>query len=73
MSLTKPYHSPFQVTYDDLVAVAEERLKWLSVNRRSGWGSQHELAVQEKLVKLLKKFKKDPQIDLFDEFKKLKK
>lgn len=72
MAVSKPYQSPFQVTYDDLVAAAEERLKWLTAQRRSGWNGTHELATQEKLVKLLKKFKKDPQGDLFEMFKNLK-
>lgn len=72
MSQTKPYHSPFRVTYDDLVNYHDERLKWMLANPRSGWHGQHELEVQKKTVALLKKFKKDPQINLFDEFEKIK-
>lgn len=72
MAVTKPYHSPFQVSYDDLITVAEARLKWLKYAKNGGWTVQHEIAVQEKMVQLLKKFRKDPQIDLFEEFKKVK-
>lgn len=72
MSQTKPYHSPFRVTYDDLVAAAEERLKWLLMNKRTGWHGQHDIEVQKKLVILLKKYKKDPQVNLFNEFEKIK-
>lgn len=70
MSQTKPYQSPFQVTYDDLVAVHEDRLKWLTANKRSGWQWRHEVEVIKKTIALFKKFRTDPQIDLFDEFKK---
>lgn len=72
MSVTKPYQSPFRVTYDDLITVSENRLKWLSTANKGGWTVQHEIQVQKKLIALLKKFKKDPQIDLFEEFKKTK-
>jgi hypothetical protein len=71
--LTKPHMSPFHVSYDDLVASAEERLRWLMLNRKPGWKYTHDIEVQKKMVALLKKFKKDPQINLFDEFEKLKK
>lgn len=70
--VTKPYHSPNQVTYDDLIAFSEERLRRLIAQRGSGWHYQHEVEVQKKMVMLFKKFKKDPQTDLFKEFEKLK-
>lgn len=72
MSLTKPYQSPFQVTYDDLVEAAENRLRVLIATIKPGWKGTHEIEVQKKLVAILKKFKKYPQVDLFEEFKKIK-
>lgn len=69
MALTKPYHSPNQVTYDDLVAAAEERVKFLAT-RVNGWQGRHNLEVAKKNLELMKKFKKDPQVNLFDEFNK---
>lgn len=72
MSQTKPYNSPFRVTYDDIVAAAEERLRWLLINKKIGWKWTHEVEIQKKMVALLKKFRKDPQTDLFNEFKKVK-
>lgn len=71
--ITKPNRSPFQVTYDDLVETAEARLKWLKHSGKVGWHITHEIAVQEKMIQLFKKFKKDPQVNLFDEFEKMKK
>jgi hypothetical protein len=71
MALTKPNHSPNQVTYDDLVAAAEERVKFLAT-RVNGWHGRHNLEVAKVNLALMKKFQKDPQVNLFDEFQKMK-
>jgi hypothetical protein len=38
----------------------------------SSWTAQHNMAIEEAKLKLFKKFKKDPQANLFKEFEKLK-
>lgn len=73
MAVTKPYQSPFKVTYDDLVADAEAHVRFRErFAARGGWQAKHSLEVAKKTLELLKKFKKDPQINLFDEFEKIK-
>jgi len=53
-----------------MIASTEERLMYLMNNMKPGWKNTHEIEVQKKLLALLKKYKKDPQIDLFEESKK---
>lgn len=80
MPVTKPYQSPNQVTYDDLVKHAEDHLRWMIANfpgmvasgRMSSWSAQHSIEVGRKTLSLMKRFKKNPQGDLFREFEKLK-
>jgi hypothetical protein len=38
----------------------------------TSWTATHNMEAEKVLLKLLKKCKKDPQIDLFKEFEKLK-
>jgi len=65
--------SPLAVGYDDLIRSTEKSLTWMKTTypRRilersiSAWEAQHNIAVEEAKLRLFKKFKKDPQIDLF--------
>jgi hypothetical protein len=71
---TRPNQSPFQVTYDDMIDAAEDRVRKLEAARLQGyssWKNTHETEVFKKIGTLLKKFKKDPQINLFTENQKM--
>lgn len=72
--------SPFSVSYNDLIASVERILttmkatypRKISEGSISSWTAQHNIAVEEAKLRLLKKFKRDPQADLFKEFEKMK-
>lgn len=69
--ITTPKSSPFQVTYDDMIEATETRIRSLEKRQLAGyysWSLTHEIAVQKQILALMKKFKKDPQIDLFKQF-----
>lgn len=72
MAITRSYQSPNQVTYDDLIVNAQMQLTKMLLAGRGSWERQHQIAVQQKTVALLKKFKKEPQGNLFEMFKTLK-
>lgn len=73
------HRSPFQVSYNDLIDSTEERIKWMErnyprlvlENRIKGYQATHNIEVEKVKLKLFKKFKKDPQIDMFRQFEKL--
>lgn len=65
--------SPYQISYDDLIDCVEARLQWMikvyPEKVRAGllkdWKAQHSIACERRILKLLKRHKKDPQLDLF--------
>ena len=72
--------SPLNVTYNDLIEAAENRLAWMeseypkkviagAMNERT---ARHNIAVQKTLVRLLKKCKREKQGDLFAAFEKMR-
>lgn len=72
--------SPHSITYDDLINQAKKRLEWMEAsypkmkitNQINQWTATHNIACQKMIVKLLEKSKRKPQMDLFEEFEKLK-
>lgn len=81
MSSKPSIHSPHRVDYDDLIAVPEKLVTWMkrsyprmiAQQKLSSWTAQHNIAAMEKVLALMKKFKKNPQTDLFKEFQNLTK
>lgn len=81
MSSKPTYHSPSRVDYDDLIEVPERLLASMKKsypgmvlqNKLSSWTAHHNIAAMEKVLALMKKYKRNPQIDLFQEFAKLSK
>lgn len=73
--------SPNDINYNDLIEQAEYQLNWMRNNNRrlviegrmTDHTAQKKIAVQEKIVALLKRYKKDPQANLFESFNNLKK
>jgi len=71
---------PQAISYDDLIDAAEVRLKWMESaypgkvlsGEMKSYTATHNLECQRATVKLLKKFKREPQLDLFTEFTKMK-
>lgn len=72
--------SPFHITYNDLIEHAEHTLRRLEMNNPrlvlqgnlSSHASQKGIEAQRRIVALLKRYKKDPQMDLFAQHEKLK-
>lgn len=72
--------NPLIVSFQDLVDQAQAQLRFMehafparvAEGSMSGWTATHKIAVQKQLVKLLRKAKKEPQLDLFNEFEKQK-
>ena len=72
--------SPLNVTYNDLIEAAENRLAWmqseydkrLSAGLIKSRSAAHSLEVQKTLVRLLKKCKREKQGDLFAVFESMR-
>jgi len=72
--------NPLSISYQDLIDQAEARLKWMEgkypalkeSKQISDWTATHNIECQRTLVKLLKKFKREPQMNLFAAFEKMK-
>lgn len=71
--------SPLDITYNDLIKLQELRLEWMEkeypkmiiamkIKRDT---ANHNLECQRVLVRMLKKHKKNPQLNLNDEFDKI--
>jgi hypothetical protein len=71
---------PFVVTYDDFIKSTERTLQWMQarypgmvlqgkINDRQ---ARHNIEVEKAKLRLFKKFKKDPQLNLLKEFEKKK-
>jgi|GEM_PF-3833935 len=77
---SKSHRSPFSVSYDDLIRSCEARLKWMEENypgmvtaqKMSSWTAQHNIAVETAKLRLMKRFKRNPQADLFAEHERSK-
>lgn len=73
-----PAKNPHNVSYDDLIESTQRRVEWMEANypkmklqlQISEWTATHNLAVEKAKLKLLRKFKREPQIDLFKAFNK---
>jgi len=73
-----PVKNPHSVSYDDLIESTQRRVEWMEANYPrmrqektiSEWTATHNLAVEKAKLKLFKKFKREPQIDLFNAFNK---
>ena len=74
-----PVKNPYSVSYDDLIESTQQRLKWMEDNyprmkmegRIKDWVATHNIEIEKVKLKLFRKFKKEPQADLFNEFKKM--
>lgn len=72
--------SPLNVTYNDLIEAAENRLAWMQseypkkveARQMNEWAATHNLEVQKTLVRLLKKAKREKQTDLFAAFESMR-
>lgn len=72
--------SPLSISYNDLINEAKERLHWMEANypamviqrKIRGDTARHKIECQKKILWLLMKSKKDPQLDLFQTFEKHK-
>lgn len=72
--------NPLHITYNDLIEETESRLKWMQESYPSkiiagGISSitaQRKMEVQKTLLRLLKKAKREPQLDLFQAFEKVR-
>jgi hypothetical protein len=72
--------NPLHITYTDLVKDATERLTYMEreyrirVNQGSmtSWTATRKIEMQKRLVRLLKKYEQNQQIDLFVELEKMK-
>lgn len=68
--------SPFHITYQDLIDSTESRLAYLekvsprlvAEGRMKDLTARKAIEIEKVKLKLFRKFKKDPQIDLFEEF-----
>lgn len=75
-----PVKDPYHVSYDDLIESTENRIKWMEanypkmklLNTIKEWTATHNIAVEKAKLKLFKKFKREPQMDLFTEHQKAK-
>lgn len=75
-----PVKNPHIVSYDDLIESTQQRIVWMEANydrmkmegKISDWTATHNLAIEKAKLKLFRKFKREPQIDLFKEHEKLK-
>lgn len=71
--------SPLSVTYDDVIKEEQRRLALMKITYPAkvaagampSWTAQHRIAIAELLVRLLKRHKKDPQMNLNDAFDRL--
>lgn len=70
--------SPLDISYNDLIKEAERELQLMdqkypalvSQGSLSAWTANHRIAAKKALVRLLKRHKKDPQLNLNDLFEK---
>ena len=71
--------SPFNITYSDLIKEEEQQLanmkarfpSLVRTGQMNDWVAKRKIALQEQLVKMLKKHRKDPQLNLNDLFDKV--
>lgn len=71
---------PRHITYDHLIQFVEAKVTFMQKNNDrlklegslSPWTATHNLECATTLLKLLKKFKKEPQGDLFKMFEQLR-
>lgn len=71
---------PLHISYDDLIKMMEGRLAFMEKNYPkmklqgsiSAWTASHNVACVKALLTMLRKHKKDPQLNLFDLFEKVK-
>lgn len=69
---------PFHITYNDLVAFIEGKVRYMEKNyprmKTEGsittWTANHNIACAKILLSMLRKHKKDPQLNLYDLFEK---
>lgn len=72
--------SPLTITYNDLITWVSNKLHWMEGNlptkvlrgEITAYTADRDLACAKQLLKMLKKHKKDPQLNLQDIFEKLK-
>lgn len=72
------YNNPLQVDYKDLIESCERALAYMEANypgkvlagTMKSWAAQHAIAVEKAKLKLFRKFKKEPSIDLADQHEK---
>lgn len=72
---------PLHITYDDLIQYVEAKVAFMQKNNDrlkmegalTPWTACHNLACAATLLKLLKKYKKEPQGDLFEIFNQINK
>lgn len=68
--------NPLHITYNDLLKEQEDRLKYMEKDypvkvlqgSMTSWSATRKLEMQRRLVKMLKKYVKNPQLDLFELF-----
>lgn len=73
--------SPLTIDYDDLIKEEERHLKYIKLKYPAlvqegtmhNWTARHRISVHETLLKMLKKHKKNPQLNLEDLFKQVPK
>lgn len=70
--------SPFDITYQDLITSTEKQLAWMEKNyprmisekRMNDYAARKAIEIEKQKLKLFRKYKRDPQTDLFQEFNK---
>jgi len=68
--------NPLHITYNDLLKEQEDRLKYMEKDypvkvlqgSMTSWSATRKLEIQRRLVKMLKKYVKNQQLDLFELF-----